>query len=153
MPHSPNPENLDNTSFWSAMARKTPALAVDAVIQMQDQSIVLIRRKNPPFKGAWALPGGFCEIGERVEEAVCREAREETGLLIDPVALIGVFSDPTRDPRGHIVSVAFHAKKIGGQLKAGSDAKEVATFHQFPPELAFDHHKILAAAGLLGDHD
>jgi 8-oxo-dGTP diphosphatase len=153
MPYSPNPEDEQNTSFWNAMARKTPALAVDAVIQMPDQSIVLIRRQNPPFEGAWALPGGFCKIGESVEEAVCREAREETGLLIDPVALIGVFSDPTRDPRGHIVSIAFLAKKIGGRLKAGSDAKEVATFHHLPAELAFDHSKILVAADLDRDHD
>ncbi|HQE72151.1 MAG TPA: NUDIX hydrolase, partial [Methanothrix soehngenii] len=82
---------------------KTPLLAADAVILFQD-GIVLIRRNNPPYQGCYALPGGFVEIGETVEEAAIREAREETGLDINLLGLVGVYSDPARDPRGHVVS-------------------------------------------------
>ena len=85
---------------------KTPLLAVDAVILFQE-GIVLIKRENPPYQGCFALPGGFVEIGETVEDAVAREAREETGLAIDLMGLVGIYSDPGRDPRGHVVSAAF----------------------------------------------
>lgn len=125
---------------------KTPVLAVDAVIFMKDNSVVLVRRRNPPFQGYWALPGGLCEQGETVEQAVHREVKEETGLLVESVQLVGVFSEPNRDPRGHTVSIAFLAKPTGGQLQAGSDAAHVETFQQVPQNMAFDHLQILAAA-------
>jgi 8-oxo-dGTP diphosphatase len=125
---------------------KTPVLAVDAVIHLRDNRIVLVRRKNPPFQGYWALPGGLCEQGETVEQALIREAKEETGLLVEPVHLVGVFSDPNRDPRGHTVSVALLARPIGGQLRAGSDAAHVEAFQQVPSKIAFDHRIILAKA-------
>jgi len=124
---------------------KTPLLAVDAAIFFRD-GIVLIKRMNPPYQGAWALPGGFVEVGETVEDAVCREAREETGLDIELLSMVGVYSDPGRDPRGHVVSVAFLARGKG-ELESGSDAKSVQVFdlHELPP-LAFDHERIIRDA-------
>lgn len=128
---------------------KHPLLTVDAVITTFDGNIIFIRRKNPPYKGAWAFPGGFVEYGETVEEAVIREVREETGVIIKINDLLGVYSDPGRDPRGHMITVCFLANKIEGKLKADTDAAEVACFRAddaLKMNLAFDHHKILKDA-------
>jgi len=132
---------------WTAEGMGCPVLAVDAVIRM-GEGVVLVRRGRPPFEGWWALPGGLCQRGETVEEAMCREVEEETGLLVEPVRLIGVFSDPDRDPRGHTVSVAFLARPVGGKLRAASDAAGVKVFRKLPERLAFDHRRILVASGL-----
>ena len=123
----------------------TPLLAVDAVILFQD-GIVLIKRDNPPFAGCYALPGGFVEVGETVEAAVVREACEETGLAIELQGLVGIYSNPARDPRGHVVSAAFLAKG-SGVLLAGSDARFAKVFplESLPP-LAFDHDEIIRDA-------
>ena len=124
---------------------KTPLLAADAVILFQD-GIVLIRRNNPPYQGCYALPGGFVEIGETVEEAAIREAREETGLDINLLGLVGVYSDPARDPRGHVGSVAFLAR-ASGRLQSGSDARSAQVFpREELPRLAFDHEQIISDA-------
>ena len=124
---------------------KTPLLAVDAVIFFRE-GIVLIKRDNPPYQGCFALPGGFVEIGETVEDAVQREAREETGLVIELLGLVGIYSDPGRDPRGHVVSAAFLASGRG-ELVSGSDARsaEVFLINSLPP-LAFDHDRIISDA-------
>jgi 8-oxo-dGTP diphosphatase len=143
------PQRKSPEVSWTAIDLKSPVLAVDAVIQLNDGGVVLIRRKNPPFKECWALPGGLCEIGETVEEALRREVEEETGLKVEPVKLIGVFSNPKRDPRGHTVSIAFHTRIVGGKLHAGSDAAGVKAFRQLPRQLAFDHAQILEVAGIL----
>lgn len=120
----------------------TPLLTVDALI-LYDNKIVLIKRLNPPFKDYFALPGGFVEVGETVENAVVREAKEETGLDIELIKLLGVYSDPLRDPRGHTVSMCYLAKGFG-KLKAGSDAKDISLFGiDEIPKLAFDHNKII----------
>ena len=146
-PVSPSKRSKASTrQSWTAAGMKSPVLAVDAVIFLEESNVVLIRRRNPPFQGYWALPGGLCERGEPLEQALRREVEEETGLLVEPVQLIGVFSEPDRDPRGHTVSVAFLAKPTGGQLRAGSDAAHVDTFQQVPQNIAFDHRQILAAA-------
>ena len=122
-------------------------LTVDIVI-LYNGGVVLIKRKHEPFKDHYALPGGFVEYGERVEDAAIREAKEETGLDVKLLRLVGVYSDPNRDPRGHTVTTAFLALGTG-ELKAGDDAKEV---HVVPVEealklpLAFDHEKILRDA-------
>ncbi len=123
----------------------TPLLAADAVILFAG-GIVLIKRDNPPFDGCYALPGGFVEVGETVEAAAIREAREETGLVVDLLGLVGIYSDPARDPRGHVVSAAFLARG-SGELSAGSDARmaEVVALKSLPP-LAFDHDKIISDA-------
>ena len=126
---------------------RRPVLTVDAIIIRNDKSIVLVKRKDDPFKGSFALPGGHVEYGETVEEAVVREAKEETGLDVDVEDLFGVYSDPHRDPRGHTVSVVFVCKEVGGELEAGSDAAEVRSFKKPPEGLAFDHAKILKDAG------
>jgi len=120
----------------------TPLLTVDILI-VQSGKLVLIRRKNPPYQGQWALPGGFVDVGETVEEAAMREAHEETGLNVDLKGLVGVFSDPDRDPRGHTVSICFAA--LGqGTPKASSDAQDVALFDLDDlPALAFDHLQII----------
>lgn len=123
---------------------KSPVLAVDIIIEYPDGDIVLIKRGIEPFKGMWALPGGHVEVGETVESAAVREAGEETGLLISLEEIIGVYSDPDRDPRGHTVSIAYRARPVGGKLQASTDAKEAiktGKFRDMP--LAFDHEKII----------
>lgn len=126
-------------------APETPKLTVDTIIELTDQSdrpIVLIERKNPPY--GWALPGGFVDIGETLEVAAIREAREETCLDIELVGLLGCYSDPQRDPRGHTVSAVYIAT-ANGTPTAADDAKHVAIFQtgELPDKLAFDHADIL----------
>ncbi|MCG8435751.1 MAG: NUDIX hydrolase [Gammaproteobacteria bacterium] len=119
----------------------TPLLTTDLIIQI-DESIVLIERRNPPH--GWALPGGFVDVGESVEQAARREAKEETGLDVTLECLLGVYSDPKRDSRFHTVS-AVYAATADGEPKAGDDAVHIALFSlQELPDLAFDHAMILA---------
>ncbi len=121
-----------------------PRLTVDAVVERNDE-ILLIKRKNPPFEDRWALPGGFVEYGETVEKAVKREVMEEAGVEVELKGILGVYSEPGRDPRGHVVSVCFVANAVG-EGKAGSDAKEARFFplEEIGKEkLAFDHARIL----------
>jgi len=124
---------------------KKPSVTVDGVI-IKNGKILLIKRRNEPFKGMWALPGGFVEYGERVEDAVIREIREETGLNARIKKLIGVYSDPKRDPRGHTISIVF-LLEAEGEAKGGDDAMEAKFFdlNNLPP-LAFDHEKIIKDA-------
>lgn len=128
---------------------ETPALTVDIIIEMQDRlnhPIVLIERKYPPH--GWALPGGFVDVGETVEQAARREALEETCLNVKLDTLLGCYSEPTRDPRGHTVSLVYiaHAK---GEPKAEDDAAGLALIDACEllsyreRELVFDHEKIL----------
>ena len=120
-----------------------PKVTVDGVV-VEGDSIVLIKRLNPPFEGMWALPGGFVDLDETVEEAVVREVEEETGLKVKVDKLVGVYSDPMRDPRRHTISVCFLCGKVGGVLKAGSDSKKAAWFKlDALPKLAFDHKEIV----------
>jgi len=131
---------------------KKPTLTVDAIIKVNDDKIVLVKRKNPPYKGWWALPGGIVEYGETVEEAVKREVGEETGLEIEIEKLVNVYSDPKRDPRGHFISICFLCRKTGGTLRAATDAANVSTFSLKEVKnlkLAFDHKKMLEDAKLI----
>lgn len=123
----------------------TPLLTVDAIIirnKPSDPRIVLIKRKNPPY--GWALPGGFVEIGETVENAIIREVKEETSLNFTITDLCGVYSDPKRDTRFHTVTIVFYGY-AGGVLKANDDASEAKTFsiYHLPKDIAFDHRDII----------
>jgi 8-oxo-dGTP diphosphatase len=125
------------------MKFKSPNLTVDGII-FRDNTILLIKRKHEPFKGKWALPGGFVEYGETTEKAVIREIFEETGMETKVKSLLGVYSDPNRDPRGHTVSVVYLLDELGGKLKGGDDASEAKFFQENQlPELSFDHEKII----------
>lgn len=127
-------------------APKGPKLTVDCVIRDKaGGGVVLIRRKHPPFQGHYALPGGFVDEGETVEQACRREVKEETNLDIDALTLVGVYSAPGRDPRGHTVSVVFYASARTENLRAGDDAASAALVKDWQNEdLAFDHASILA---------
>jgi 8-oxo-dGTP diphosphatase len=123
---------------------RTPEVAVDVVIELTDRPgrpVVLIRRGRPP--PGHALPGGFVDIGETVEDAAVREAREETGLDVKLGELLGVYSDPARDPRGHTVAIVFVAT-ASGEPVAGDDAAGIlVTDPDAAPPLVFDHGRIL----------
>ena len=125
---------------------RQPALTVDCVV-VEGDAVVLIRRKNEPFKGQYALPGGFVDWGETVEAACAREMREETSLQIRDLKLVGVYSRPDRDPRGHTVTVAFTGEADLSVMKAGDDAAEVELVADWRDQnLAFDHREIVEAA-------
>ncbi len=120
---------------------RNPVPTVDIIIEI-NQRIVLIKRKNPPE--GWALPGGFVDYGESLENAAIREAKEETGLDVELIRQLHTYSEPTRDPRGHTISTVFVAK-AQGEAKAGDDAKEIALFNKdnLPEQIVFDHRDIL----------
>ena len=125
------------------MRYKSPKLTTDGAI-LKDNKILLIKRKNEPFKGKWALPGGFIEYGEKVEDAVVREVVEETGIKTAIKDLIGIYSDPNRDPRGHTITVVYLLSIKGGVLKAEDDAADAKFFDiNNLPELAYDHGIII----------
>ena len=130
---------------------RNPALTVDTII-INDDKVLLIKRLNNPYKDSWALPGGFVEYGECVEDAAIREAKEETNLDISLDKLVGVYSKPDRDPRGHTVTVAYKCTITGSNVKPSSDAKDAKFFTIDEIKkitLAFDHEKILVDAGVL----
>ncbi|MDF2737984.1 MAG: nudF2 [Nitrososphaeraceae archaeon] len=124
---------------------KNPIPTVDAIIQ-KSSSILLVKRKKDPYKNQFALPGGFVNEGETIEEAIEREVYEETSLKIHPIDILGVYSDPTRDPRGHMMTVVFIVLVIRGIATAGDDAKEISWI---PIEkineikIAFDHKLVI----------
>ncbi len=121
---------------------ETPKLTVDIIILLRQGGVVVIDRKNPPH--GYALPGGFVDVGETVEEAAIREAKEETGLDIKLMRQLHVYSDPSRDDRMHTVSVVFVAS-AEGIPNAASDAKKAVVFKRddLPEQLCFDHAQIL----------
>jgi ADP-ribose pyrophosphatase YjhB (NUDIX family) len=123
------------------MKHRNPIPTVDIIIEIKGQ-IVLIKRKNPPR--GWAIPGGFIDYGESAEAAAEREAKEETGLEVRNIKQFHTYSDPSRDPRHHTVSVVFVAQ-ASGQPEADDDAADLALFDQntLPELIAFDHRQIL----------
>jgi len=127
------------------------ALTVDAVVFTKENNvfyILLIKRKNDPFKDKWALPGGFLEEGEELEEGCTRELQEETGLQLEGLQQVGIYDAVNRDPRGRTISVAF-AKIIPKKINVeGNDDAAEATWVEVKQlkELAFDHSRIIQAA-------
>ncbi len=128
------------------MEFKNPCATVDLIVE-KDNKILLIKRKRGPFKDMWALPGGFLNYGEEtLEETAVRELKEETSIIviIEDLGLLGVYSVPDRDPRGHVISHVYVVKKFIGVLKADDDAKDARFFPlENLPKLAFDHNGIL----------
>ena len=121
---------------------RNPFPTVDVIIELDNGKILLIKRKNPPH--GWAIPGGFVDYGESLEQAAVREAKEETSLDVEIISQMGAYSDPGRDPRQHNISIVFVAR-ASGQPKAADDAAEVGLFDRdsIPEELAFDHARII----------
>ncbi len=119
-----------------------PIPTVDIIIEIESKGIVLIKRKNPPY--GWAIPGGFVDYGENLEEAAMREAKEETNLDVKLIRQFHTYSDPKRDPRHHSISTVYIAK-AKGIPKAKDDALEIGIFNEsnLPDEMAFDHLSIL----------
>jgi 8-oxo-dGTP diphosphatase len=133
------------------MDHPQPSLAVDCVVFDPQGRLLLIRRKNPPFQGQYALPGGFVDCGETTEQAAARELSEETGLHAVKLSLIGVYSDPKRDPRKHVVSVAYLARVSDFVPQAADDAAQAEFVGDWQGQtLAFDHNKIVSDACAIG---
>ena len=130
------------------MSHRNPVPTVDVIVQ-KGSKVLMIRRKKDPFAGRLALPGGFVNEGETVEDAARREAKEETSLEIEPIEILGVYSDPARDPRRHVLTVVFVAIITGGSEQASDDAAdlqwvELAGVEKMKDKIAFDHARILA---------
>jgi 8-oxo-dGTP diphosphatase len=131
----------------TATEHRQPALAADCVVFDPQGRLLLIRRKNPPFQGQYALPGGFVDYGETTEQAAARELAEETGLTAVALTLIGVYSGPNRDPRKHVISIAYLVRVADFVPRAGDDASQAEFVADWRREvLAFDHNKIVADA-------
>lgn len=132
------------------MTHKVPSVTVDCVVFDDRDRLLLIRRRHPPFEGQFALPGGFVDYGERAEAAARRELMEETGLVAKELRLVGVYSDPARDPRGHTIGIAYLTNVEDGTPVAGDDAAEAefrADWREI--DLAFDHDEIVRDSDLL----
>lgn len=125
---------------------KNPAATVDLIVPYGG-GIILVERRWEPYKGKLALPGGYLECGEEtLEEAGVRELFEETNLVarVENLKLVGNYSNPERDSRGHVISHAYEVTKVSGVLKAKDDAKKAGVYRIIPENLAFDHNKILS---------
>ena len=139
---------FERTYTTDVVQYKNPAVTVDIVVQIGFDSVVLIKRKNNPFKGKWALPGGYINYGqETLDEAAMRELKEETNLDHISLNYICAFSHPNRDPRGHTITHVYHAN-VGTHciknMKAKDDAIEIKLFDLDKlPKLAFDHYDII----------
>ena len=115
---------------------------MDIIIEIESKGIILIKRRNPPY--GWAIPGGFVDYGESLEEAALREAKEETNLDVELLGQFHTYSDPKRDPRHHSISTVYIAKGKG-KPKAKDDAADIGIFNEsdLPDEIVFDHRSIL----------
>ena len=128
---------------------RNPIPTIDIILAENSNSnkVLVIKRKKDPFKDYFSLPGGFVNEGEKVEDAVRREAEEELLVKVEPIDILGVYSDPQRDPRGHIMSITFIVKIITGELKAGdgvAELKWIGINNSGNMKLGFDHLKILS---------
>ena len=129
---------------WKAIMKKVTMVVVDGIL-IENKSILMVKRTTKPFLGYYALPGGFVEYKETVEKAVSREVWEETGLRTRITGLLGVYSNPERDPRGHTVSVTFLLERTGGEIKNSNETTDVKfiPIKNLPKKIAFDHRNII----------
>ena len=126
--------------------KKMPRVTVDAFVRDRAGRLLLVKRGRPPFLGSWALPGGFCEYGEKTEDCCTRETLEETGVTVEIGRLLGVYSDPKRDPRWHNVTILYAARPLRGEAKGSDDAAEARWFTKRDLarlDYAFDHGEII----------
>jgi ADP-ribose pyrophosphatase YjhB (NUDIX family) len=136
-------DGLRCPQFGTAVKKhRNPIPTVDIIIK-EGGGVVLILRRNEPC--LWAIPGGYCDYEESLEQAAVREAWEETGLEVELIEQFHTYSDPRRDPRQHNITTVYIALPIGGVLEAQDDAQEIGVFSEkdLPPVLAFDHDRIL----------
>lgn len=133
------------------MRQQKIAITVDAVVfrgNSDNLELLFIKRKNEPFKGKWALPGGFVDEGENLPDAAGRELKEETGLEVGMMIQLGAFGKPGRDPRGHTISIAYMAFVEDSIEATGADDAEEAKWFSVKmlPVMAFDHADIVNLA-------
>ncbi len=123
---------------------KSPLLAADGIL-LEKRCVLLVKRKIHPFFGFWVIPGGHIEYGETAENAVKRELKEELGVTVKIKKLIGVYSNPKRDPRYHIISIVYLVEKNKGKIKLNEEASEFKFFYlkNLPKKIGFDHRKAL----------
>jgi len=129
-------------------AHRNPVPTVDGILQ-KGSKVLMVSRQKEPYKGRLALPGGFVDEGETVEDAFRREVLEECALEVEPIDILGVYSDPRRDPRKHTLSVVFVGLILSGDEKAGDDAGglewiDLANLEKIRDQIAFDHAQILS---------
>jgi len=143
-------ENKENQRFSNSSKMKNKnnsnGIYIDGINENNKNDFILIKRKNEPFKNHWAIPGGFVDHGETVENAAIREAKEETGVDVKLEKLFGVYSEPNRDPRDHTVTIVYLANGDFDEIKADSDAvdADIYSFNDIKSmKIAFDHNKIL----------
>lgn len=137
---------MSNTNKIDKPRNPIPTIDIILFENSNSNKVLLIKRKKDPFKDYFSLPGGFVNEGEKVEDAVRREAEEELLVKVEPIDILGVYSDPHRDPRGHIMSIAFIVKIMSGELKAGDGVAEIKWIeinNLGNIKLGFDHLKIL----------
>jgi len=124
-----------------------PRIATDCAVLNDKGEVLLVKRNHEPFKGKWAIPGGFMEMGETCEMSALRECLEESGIRAKIISIIGVYSNPGRDPRGHVVSIAYLAKPISGKPGPSDETSDARFFPMNKlPALAADHGKIIKDA-------
>lgn len=137
---------MSNANKTDKSSNPVPTIDIILSENSNRNKVLIIKRKKDPFKDYFSLPGGFVNEGEKVEDAVRREAEEELLVKVEPTDILGVYSDPNRDPRGHIMSITFTAKITSGELKAGEGIAElrwIDTNNLTNIKLGFDHSKIL----------
>jgi len=135
--------------MFEKIRKLVPLLTVDGIVFL-DGKVLLVKRSIKPYRGYWCLPGGHVRFGETVEEAVTREAKEETGLDVEIERMVGIYSEFKRDPRGHSITIAYILKPIGGEIKHDeSEASDIRYFRKLPKKMGFDHRKIITDARLI----
>lgn len=128
---------------WDWMQKNVPILCVDGVVEDDDGRVLLSLRDVEPEKGNWHLPGGVVEKNEKLEDAIKRVIKNETGLVVDIVRMTGIYDDPNRDPRGHFITVAYLLRVKSGELIADHQASKLEYFSDLPEMMGFDSRQIV----------